>query len=322
LRFHLFLTVVPEPDRGKESILTTLPIAEPYELTITRHGVMLANRNDVYMGQALIRYGDCQEMELQFLLSLLRFPGLVIEVGSNMGLHTVPMAAELARQGRILLAFEPQPVIFQQLCANLALNGLLNVTALPYACGKENGSVVFEVPDYCHKGNYGSTSMSFQPHSNARHQTVQCARLDDLVPDGDVGMMKIDVEGFEQMVLEGATTILQRSKPALYVENDRIQQSPALIQWLFDHDYRLWWHLPYLFNPKNFRGIHENDFPGIVSINMFCLHRSSPVKVEGMEEVLDPEFHPLANQAQPQPTPAPPPPPPSAKVRYINQKSF
>jgi FkbM family methyltransferase len=51
-----------------------------------------------------------------------------------MGIHTVPLAQALQEQGRRLVAFEPQPVIFQQLCANLALNGLMNVTAWPFAC--------------------------------------------------------------------------------------------------------------------------------------------------------------------------------------------
>jgi len=57
-----------------------------------------------------------------------------------------------------MLALEPQPIIFQQLCANLAINGLLNVSALSYACGKESEVVSFEVPDYRSRGNFGGTS--------------------------------------------------------------------------------------------------------------------------------------------------------------------
>ena len=65
--------------------MTNALIAPPYQLSSTRHGTMLANANDVYMGQAFLRYGECCEIEIRLLLSLLKVPGMVIEVGANMG---------------------------------------------------------------------------------------------------------------------------------------------------------------------------------------------------------------------------------------------
>jgi FkbM family methyltransferase len=272
----------------------TTAVAAPYQLTSTRYGTMLANSNDVYMGQAFLHYGECCEIEIRLLLTLLKLPGMVIEVGANMGVHTVPMAAELTRQGRSMLAIEPQPIIFQQLCANLALNGLMNVTALSYACGRESGVVSFVVPDYRSVGNFGCTSMASASETGSRHATVPCIRLDDLVPDAAVGLIKIDVEGFELQVLEGSTKILARSQPVLYVENDRVDQSPQLIQWLFDHGYHLWWHLPPLFNPDNFFGMKENIYSNIRSFNMLCIPGNKNATIEGMTRVLDPFYHPLA----------------------------
>ena len=272
----------------------TLPA--PYQLSSTRHGIMLLNSNDVYMGQAFLQYGECCEIEIRLLKSLLKMPGLVVEVGANMGVHTVPLAAELARQGRSMLALEPQPIIFQQLCANLALNGLMNVTALPYACGKKSGVVSFEVPDYHSQGNFGGTSMRACSETPARHATVPCVRLDDLVPETTVGLIKIDVEGYELQVLEGSSSILKRSRPLLYVENDRVSQSPQLIQWLFDHGYELWWHVPPLFNSDNFRGVEENIYSNICSFNMLCVPKPNNLIIEGLARVVDPFFHPLAPQ--------------------------
>jgi FkbM family methyltransferase len=278
----------------KVTAMTNAPIAPPYQLSSTRHGTMLANSNDVYMGQAFLRYGECCEIEIRLLLSLLKIPGMVIEVGANMGVHTVPMATELARQGRSMLALEPQPIIFQQLCANLAINGLLNVSALSYACGKESGVVSFEVPDYRSRGNFGGTSMCARPTTPTRHETVPCIRLDDLVPTAAVGLIKIDVEGYELQVLEGSSDIIARSNPVLYVENDRVNQSPQLIQWLFDHNYQLWWHLPPLFNPENFFEVKENIYPNIHSSNMLCIPKLSNLFIKGLTRVADPFFHPFA----------------------------
>jgi hypothetical protein len=98
--------------KKKLSARTGVDLAEPYELVSSKHGPMLVNRHDFYMGQAFLKYGECLEIELQFLRAMLQFPGLVIEIGSNMGALTIPLAAELARQGREMLVFEPQAVIF------------------------------------------------------------------------------------------------------------------------------------------------------------------------------------------------------------------
>jgi FkbM family methyltransferase len=243
----------------------------------------------------LLLYGECSEIELQFLLSLARHPGLVIEVGANMGIHTIPIAMQLAKQDRMLLAFEPQPVIFQQLCANLALNGLTNVRALPYACGSANGPVMFEVPDYHSIGNFGGTKMHKTLPASAKHEIVQCVRLDAIAAEGDVGLIKVDVEGFELEVLKGAEGILRRCCPLLYVENDRRDKSQALIQWLMDHEYRVWWHIPPLFNPSNFHGVPQNCYPNISSLNMLCIHKSMQIPVQGLTEILDSGDYPLVN---------------------------
>jgi FkbM family methyltransferase len=279
--------------------MTTIAAAAPYELTNTRHGTMLVNRNDVYMGQALLLYGECCEIELQLLLEAVQQPGLIIEVGANMGIHTVPIAAQLAKQDRKMLAFEPQPVIFQQLCANLALNGLMNVRALPYACGTENGPLMFDVPDYRSIGNFGGTSMHSPGSGPAQQEIVQCVRLDAIVTDGQVGLIKIDVEGFELDVLKGSAGIFARCHPLLYIENDRMDRSQALIQWLFDQDYRLWWHVPPLYNPANFRGVPENAYPTVCSLNMLGIHKSMQIPVPGLVEILDSSYYPLAEQPNP-----------------------
>ena len=269
-----------------------MPVAEPYALTEVKHGIMLVNRNDYYMGQSLLVYGECSELELNFLLALIKNPGLVVEVGANMGIHTVPLALELAKEGRPFYVFEPQPVIFQQLCANLALNGLTNVRAFPYACGSQNGALSFEIPDYSRLGNFGGTEFKESDPDSSRREIVQCIRLDNLLGQGEIGLIKIDVEGFELEVLKGCEGIFARCQPLLYVENDRIDKSPALIQWLFDHDYRLWWHIPPLFNPDNFRGVAENRYGNVHSFNMLGIHKSKSAGFQGLPEVVDPSYHP------------------------------
>jgi len=283
--------------------MTAIASAPPYQLVPSRHGAMLVNTNDVYMGIAYLKYGECCQSETDLLLRLLQTSGMVIEVGANMGVHTVPMALELQRQGRTLMAFEPQPIIFQQLCANLALNGLLNVTAMPYACGAEPGTVSFAVPDYRKLGNFGGTEMVAPPAASrpaAAAQTathmVACFPLDSFVPPGEVALIKVDVEGFELSVLKGAVQTLERARPVLYIENDRASSSRQLIAWLLDRGYRLWWHTPLLFNPENRNRTQENLYPGIASFNMLCVPAGRPCPAEWqvhlLPEILEPCVHP------------------------------
>jgi FkbM family methyltransferase len=268
-------------------------IAPPYQLVPARHGTMLVNVNDTFMGQSYLRYGEVFEAEIEVLLGLLQFPGLVIDVGANMGVHTVPLAKELARQGRQMLSFEPQPVIFQQLCANLALNGLMNVRALPYACGSMSGVVTFSAPDYCQEGNFGGVSMSTQGSISAV-VAAPCHTLDEIVQEAQVALIKIDVEGFELEVLKGAKNLIGHWLPAMFIENDRLEKSEALIQWLFDHDYQLYWHISKIYNPNNFRGNKENIFANTGSVNMLCLHRDRKITVEGGIPITDTSYHPMA----------------------------
>ena len=62
-----------------------------------------------------------------------------------------------------------------------------------------------------------------------------------------------------------------RDRPVIYVENDREEQSAGLIGCLLGMNYRLWWHVPFLYNPDNFLANPENVYPGVVSFNMLCL---------------------------------------------------
>jgi FkbM family methyltransferase len=309
------LAAKPGLDRGAANSAADAPAAAfPYRLTRTRHGVMLANCNDIYMGQSFLKYGECSEHEVELLLKYIERPGEVIEVGANMGVHTVPLARQLARRGRSMMVFEPQRVVFQQLCANLALNGLMNVRAFQAACGKERGEVSFPAPDYRRQGNFGRVAMALLPApltetDRAETVTVPCHALDELVPAAHVALIKIDVEGFERQVLEGARGIMVRSRPVLYVENDRPAQSRALTEWLFAQGYRLWWHITRAYNPGNFLGDKENIYGQTAFFNMLCLHsecldrdgldrdgldRDGLAAPDGLPEITDASAHPLA----------------------------
>jgi FkbM family methyltransferase len=269
-----------------------IELPPPFRLIHGRHGWMLANPNDFYMGRSLLTYGECAEHEIRFLMQILGEHGLVVEAGANMGVHTTPMARRLAGQKRRLLAFEPQPFVYRQLCANLALNGLTNVAAWPYACGAEPGKVTFVEPDYLRVGNFGGVAMG-EAGAGSGGFEVPSVRIDDLVEKQDVALLKIDVEGAELKVLRGASASIERSRPVIYLENDRPANSAALIEWLWDAGYKLWWHVTELFNAENYFGVSKNDYPGEVSVNMVAIPKETDVEAPDLILVEDSHWHPL-----------------------------
>jgi FkbM family methyltransferase len=240
---------------------------------------MLALRNDYYMTRALELYGESCLAEWRLLEQIIR-PGMtVIEVGANMGTHSVSMARACAPGP--FFAFEPQPRIFQVLCANLALNDIGNAFAYPEGCGEVEGVAVVPIVDYGQRGNFGG--LELQPDGTPGIK-VRIRPLDSLELS-TCGLIKIDVEGFEAQVLRGAEATIARCRPILYVENDRADHQQEIISLISEMGYRLYWHLPPLFSPDNFNGVQENIFPSIVSVNMLCIPNERRAEVPGQQEI-------------------------------------
>ena len=246
--------------------------------------MMLYPSTDKYVGGSLDRYGEFCEGEAEMFAQLLSPGQVVIEVGANIGSHTVHLA-KLVGDAGLVIAFEPQRVIFQLLCANLALNDVLNTRAIQAASGEQPGTL--RVPDIDYRApdsNFGGVSLV----SATGDDQVPVLPLDSLQV-ASLRLLKVDVEGMELSVLLGGRATIQRHRPVIYVENDRPERSPALIAFLLGQGYDCWWHLPPLFNPNNFAANPENVFPGIVSINMLCLPCEQDWKIDGLRKVRGPE---------------------------------
>lgn len=244
-----------------------------------RYGQMLYNIHDQYIGRSLDRYGEFSEGEVDLFRQMARPGHVVVEVGANIGAHTVFFARHVGPAGRVL-AFEPQRVVFQTLCANIAINSLTNVECFQQAVGEAPGVLLVPPLDYTQDNNFGGLELG----RFTSGEPVPVVTLDSFtVPR--LNVLKIDVEGMEHAVITGARETLDRCRPILYVENDRVDRSAGLIALIDSLDYNLYWHMPSLFNPHNFAGNQTNIFGQIVSRNMVGVHRSVPQKLDGFEPV-------------------------------------
>jgi FkbM family methyltransferase len=253
------------------------------ELCITRLGPMLYNKNDRYVGRSLARYGEFSSGEAKIFRQIVQPGMVVVEVGANIGAHTVLLSQLAGARGKVH-AFEPQRIVFQTLCANLALNQCTNVVAQQVAVAEEAGilRVPYLPPDRVN--NFGGLSLQ----GATSGEEVPKITLDNLALP-QCQFIKADVEGMEVMVVAGARETIQRHRPVLYLENDREAHSRELIGLVLSHGYRVWWHVSPLFNPDNFAGETENVFVREASFNLLCCHRDAPAQITGFREVTSPD---------------------------------
>jgi len=247
-----------------------------------RYGRMVYPGRDWSVGRSLKFYGEFSEGEAAFFKKVVKPGDAVLEVGANLGAHTVLLARLAGRDGAVL-AFEPQPFLFQVLCANLALNSITNVRA--EKCGLGNRSQTLHIPplDYGQMYNFGGLSLELVKEG----EPVPVKRLDSYGM-GKCDFVKMDVEGMEQQVLEGGSDTFQRTRPPMYIENDREAKSRDLITLLLAMDYVLWWHITPLFNPDNVAGERANVWARTVSVNMLCVPKEKLDELKWLSEGMTP----------------------------------
>jgi FkbM family methyltransferase len=268
-----------------------LTLDEVNRIVAARHGYFLANRFDGYVGLALIRYGEYGELEWQVLAQLIQPGATVVEVGANIGSHTVSIGKKVGPAGRVI-AVEPQRIIHQYLSANVSLNKLDNVECHWAGCGGEAGEMIVPPVNYFAEEiqNFGGLSLT----SHGEGERVPIMPLDDIMKGRPAQLIKIDVEGMEADVLRGATGLIMGSRPIIYTENDRPAKSDELLTLLWSLNYRTYWHVPKLFNPDNFFQDAENIYANTGSFNLLCIPGEAGAQVTGFEEVKVLGLHPLA----------------------------
>lgn len=237
-----------------------------------RHGEFLYNVHDAYVGQSLKEYGEYSKGEVDLFAQLIHSGMIVMEIGANIGAHTVPIARLCAPAP--ILAFEPQRLSFQTLCANVALNSLDNVWAFHAGCGAEQGFTDLPELNPRTRNNFGGFSITPKPlgeRLDSAHP-IPIVQLDSF--DMPVNFLKIDAEGMEIEILQGGQVMIEKHKPILYLENDRQERSEALTKLLQEMGYRAWWHTPTLYAEDNFFQNQTNHFGDIISVNMLCVHKS------------------------------------------------
>lgn len=161
--------------------------------------------------QRAVATGQRWEPQIMLLCEkYVRPESTVVDIGANMGTFAVRLSQLVGEKGRVF-SFEPQRIIFQQLCANLFLNNIRNVYAFPAAIGEKEKEVILTPIDY----NLGAPGEVRIHGTEGEH--VQCVSLDSFGL-GNVSLIKIDVERYEPFVFDGARHTIENNRPIILFE--------------------------------------------------------------------------------------------------------
>ena len=185
--------------------------------------------------------------ELRYLKAALRPEMTFLDVGANQGEFTLPVAKRLTR-GRVL-AFEPEDEMYRMLGHNVVQNGFANVRLFHFGLGNEASRRPLYTSDDAvrHNGwNEGQFSTFRNDALSTYVQDIEIRRIDDVLAENAVervDYIKIDVEGAELHVLQGAEHTLRRFRPKILIEINHETfaaagySTPDLLDFLSDHGY-------------------------------------------------------------------------------------
>ena len=267
-----------------------------------KHGIFSFYDNDKYVGKSLSEYGEWSESEVELIKGLVTKNEVIIEIGSNIGTHTVPLAKHLSNGGKIY-AFEQQSQNRKLLEQNIKDNDIENVQISKIAISSKEGKAYMNTFANDKLSNYGDARIFRDEFDNS--ECVQVKTLDEFFYnnfDGEnsVRLIKFDVQGQELNVIIGSEKLINEYKPILYLENDNIETSKKLIDKIKSLGYIMFWHLPALFNPNNYLKNSENIFSNIISCNMFCIHLSTKISLDESWkdlQIKDSSFHPFKKKS-------------------------
>ncbi|MDG3442696.1 FkbM family methyltransferase [Nitrospirillum amazonense] len=193
----------------------------------TIYGDLIVNRHDINQTNALLKTGAAHDAEkIAFAQNILRHapkPATFLDIGGNFGVYGIGCAPILADGGGQVHIFEAQKVLAYMICGSLALNSIENATVHHVCVGDTVTEVEIPGFDYHREMNFGSVEFGnvqrerlHQDRQPAREMVKQ-VRIDDFGFD-HVRFIKVDVEGMEMNVLNGAQKTIEKCRPICQVE--------------------------------------------------------------------------------------------------------
>ena len=249
----------------------------------TDHAEVFGNKlflNKKGLALSISHYGTYEKLEAKIMEEKIKVGNITVDVGANIGLHTLNMARIVGNTGRVF-AFEPDPSNFEILEKNVKINNYQNIILEQKAVGDKHGRTTLYQSD--NPGNHRLFPLTKQAKGQIQ---VELTSLDKYFTDSNlankINFIKIDVEGFEFSVLKGMKNILKNNKKIkILFENMQINTIQAgftpikVLNYLTSYDFKL-----FCLDDSTKKLLHVSNNEEIlklcatphnyISINLFC----------------------------------------------------
>jgi len=256
------------------------------------------------VGHQILHHGCHDTQEVHFCLQLLHLRrqyfgnGVVgLDCGANVGVHSVAWGIEMSGDSMVnananldssvawgeVIGFEAQERIYYAFAGNVALNNCFNVKAVFAALGNpKKNQKDLEIPlvDYCKPSSFGSLELKKRENTEFIGQEIDYSRTQkvpfisiDSLHLSRVDLIKIDVEGMEKEVLEGAMQTIKKCSPILHIEMIK-SNIDEILSFLNTLDYR------HFAAGINMLAIHKDD-PSLKHININSSDNNAPSGISG-----------------------------------------
>ncbi len=214
----------PFEDEQQQGKVVALSIGKKH------YSIYLPNADTDYIQKKISNDNQPYELEmLEDIQAHVSAGDLVLDIGANIGNHTLYLAAIA---GCKVTSFEPSAALIEALSRSLEINQLSElVTLMPYGVGHTAGKGHFSK---LMEENLGGQSIEVGDGE------IRIVALDELEFDDPVKLIKIDVEGMELPVLEGAARLIAKDRPLIYVESIDAEHYKTISTWMESHGYVYW----------------------------------------------------------------------------------
>lgn len=261
----------------------------------TRYGRLFSFPEDDPIGKSLVAYGEWAEAEIRLLSTFVGLGSAVIDIGANVGTHTLAFSRRVGPHGSVR-AFEPQRPVFEALERALADNGCSNVIALHAGVGRTAGEMLVPSTDYLGHVNIGGIKLleldGATAISDRDAQRTAIVALDD-IDLASCHLVKVDAEGMEQDVLAGMVDTVRRLRPVVYLECLTVDSGAAILGAMVWPNYCFFIARTAAYNPKNYRGNSDNFFGVARESSLLCVPMEAAHLVPNTESCF--EILPVAN---------------------------
>lgn len=194
---------------------------------------------NLYKDSVLSRliYEGFEQEELNYIEKTLAMGDIFIDVGSNIGLHSLIASFKVGENGNVI-AFEPSPITFERFLENISLNNIKNIEVRNKGISNKSEFLNFNISEDGYDA-WNTFAHSDESNMFSKEIEVEVNTLDNELENIDksrIKIIKIDVEGWEKFVILGGKKILIEYSPIVMMEFTETNTFAAgyMVQELYD----------------------------------------------------------------------------------------